>query len=290
MTPSVKKNRVCSHTQEVKKMKRKTSLSVIAIVLVLAMVLTGCGSKDSGKVPALKEGEALELTKWSMNATAWSSPNGATVNLTAVPNGYLEGQRAEFCVRLEGEEVSRMECAWDGSVYTAYAELNAADGYCYFVVLTAADGTQSEVAINTPTAVTDKSLIDMQSALNSYCEATISASKLDGDKLVVENGSMKLQLPWLTLDEGAVTCQEAVLVLTYNGEDFTREELTMPDAGEDGICEVDLSGMHFNVPGSLEDDHQLSLRLDVKLSNGYTLTAPAGTWYFNDGNLVLAVG
>lgn len=76
-------------------MKRKTSLSVIAIVLILAMVLTGCGSKDSGKVPALKEGEALELTKWSMNATAWSSPNGATVNLTAVPNGYLEGQRAE---------------------------------------------------------------------------------------------------------------------------------------------------------------------------------------------------
>ena len=67
-----------------------------------------------------------------LNATAWSSPNGATVNVDAVPNGYAEGQKAEFCVRLEGEEIARVPCEWDGKSYKASADLNAADGYCYY--------------------------------------------------------------------------------------------------------------------------------------------------------------
>lgn len=269
---------------------KKTVFTIVSLILVMAMVLTGCGSKDSGKVPALKKGEALELKEWSMNATAWSSPNGATVNVTAVPNGYAEGQSAQFCVRLEGEDIANVDCQWDGSVYTASADLNGADGYCYFMILTAADGTKSEVAVNTPTAVTDNSLINMATAMNAYCEASVTASKLEGGKLTVEDGSIKIQLPFLTLDTGAVTCQKAELVMGYNGADFARQEMKNPTAGDAGVCTMDISGMSFEIPSEIEDDHQLSLRLDVTLSNGHSLSAPAGTWYYMDGQLLLAVG
>ena len=269
---------------------KKTVFALVSLVLALSLVLVGCGSKDSGSVPALKEGDALELTSWSMNATAWSSPNGATVNVSAVPNGYAKGQSARFCVRLEGEDIAMVECQWDGSVYTASADLNAADGYCYYVILTAADGTVSEVAVNTPTSVHDNSLVNMQTALNAYCEADIAETKLEGDVLTVSEGSMKIQLPWLTLDTGAVTCQSAVLVLSYDNADVAKQELTVPEADGSGLCVVDLSGITYTVPDNMEDDHQLSLRLDVTLSNGQTLTAPGAIFYYLDGQLLLAVG
>lgn len=268
---------------------KKTLMMAVALVLAMAVVLSGCGS-EGGKTPELKAGEALELTEWSMNATAWSSPNGATVNLTATPNGYLEGQSIQFVVRLEGEEVVSVPCQWDGSVYTASADLNAADGYCYYAVLTSADGSQTEVAVNTPNAPIDESLIHMETALNAYCEAAVTGSDLKGDKLTVTGGSMKIQLPFLTLDTGAVTCGSAKLVLLHNGQPVSEQELKLPEAGADGVCAVDLSGIGFTVPGDIEDDHQLGLRLDVTLSNGHSLTASAGTWYYLDGELLLAVG
>lgn len=267
---------------------KKTVLLLVSLLLVFSLVLTGCGSKNS--VPELKAGEALELVEWTMNATAWSSPNGATVNLTATPNGFAKGQSAVFCIRLEGEDVEIVPCEWDGSVYTASADLNAADGYCYYVQLTAADGTVTEVSINTPTAVFDNSLINMASALTAYCELSINESKLEGDKLVVDDGTMKIQFPWLTLDQGPVVCESAVLVLTHNGEDVANQELTVPEADESGVCAVNLSGITYTIPGNMEDDHQLGMRLDVVLSNGHTLSAQGGVWYYLDGQLMLAVG
>ena len=167
-------------------MKRKNILAVIALVAVFAFALVGCGSKDkeptantAASVPEMSAGQELTLTSSTLTAATWSSPNGATVNLTATPNGYAEGQSAAFIVRLEGEEAANVPCEWNGNVYTASADLNAADGYCYYVLLTAADGTQTEVAINTPTAPTDDALINLESALDSYCNMTVASATQD---------------------------------------------------------------------------------------------------------------
>lgn len=271
--------------------------STLAIVLVLlAALLMGCGSEAAPEttaaptIPAADPAQPLSLTQWSMDATAWSSPNGATVNLTATPSGYAEGQSAVFSVRLDGEEIASVPCEWDGNVYTASAELNAEDGYCYFVLLTSAGGTESEVTINAPSAPTDETLINLADALNSYCTVTVNTSELKDGKLTITDGAALLQLPKLTLREGNVVCQEANLILSYDGQEVARESLSGVEADETGVCNVNLTGIAFTVPGEMEDDHQLSLRLEAQLSNGQSVTAPGGAWYYFDGGLVLSVG
>jgi len=270
---------------------KKNAIVLCCLVLVMSLVLAGCGgAKADETVPQLQEGETLMLTGWTMNATAWSSPNGATVNVDAVPNGYREGQHADFCVRLEGEEIARIPCEWDGKSYRASADLNAADGYCYYIILTTVDGLETEVAINTPTAVHDDSLIHMETALNAFCEVTVTESRVEGGKLKVADGMLKIQLPWLTLDMGPVNCESAALVLLHNGQEIGRQELSAPKADESGVCTMDLSGITYALPENLENDDQLSLRLDTKLSNGHSLMSPGGEWYYEDGQLVLSVG
>lgn len=274
-------------------MKRIISLM---LALVFLFALTGCGSEKAPEttaaptVPAADPSQPLSLTSWSMDATAWSSPNGATVNLTATPSGYAEGQSAVFTVRLDGEEVTSTPCDWDGSVYTASAELNAEDGYCYFVILTSAEGVESEVTVNAPSAPTDETLIDLADALSTYCTVTVNSSELKDGKLTITDGTAQLQLPKLTLREGNVVCQEAVLVLSYDDQEVAQESLSAVEADEASLCNVDLAGITFTVPGEMEDDHRLSLRLDAALSNGQRMTAAGGAWHYFDGSLVLAVG
>ena len=277
-------------------MKRKNILAVIALVAVFAFALVGCGSKDkeptantAASVPEMSAGQELTLTSSTLTAATWSSPNGATVNLTATPNGYAEGQSAAFIVRLEGEEAANVPCEWNGSAYTASADLNAADGYCYYVLLTAADGTQTEVAINTPTAPTDDALINLESALNSYCNMTVASATQDGSTLTITGGSVEVQAPRITNEGETITCSKAELVLTFDEEIVGTAALTMEAAEIPGSYTADISGITFNIP-SMEDDQQLSIRLDVTLSNGQFLTAPGGTFSFLNGEMVSSVG
>lgn len=271
-------------------MNKKTILTSIALITVLALALAGCGSKAPQETAAAQaEVQPLGLSSWIMNATTWSSPNGATVNLTAIPNGYAEGQSAAFCVRLEGEEIENIPCNWDGTSYTASAELNAADGYCYYVILTDTDGTQLEIPVNTPTNPVDDSLINMETSLKSYCSLTVNASELDGNTLTITDGTAQIQLPSITRAEGTVSCTQALLILSFNGEDVTLEKLVLPEADASGSCMINLAGVSFDIP-DMEDDQQLSLRLEASLSNDMALTAPGGTWFYLNGELLLAVG
>ena len=52
---------------------------------------------------------------------------------------------------------------------------------------------------------------------------------------------------------------------------------------------MSLEDIRFDIP-EMEDDQQLSLRLDVTLSNGQVLTDSNGTWSYIGGELVSAVG
>ena len=139
-------------------MNRKLISLTMAMLLLCAMALNACGKKETPETtqaatePAATTQAALEelgLTTWSLSASTWSSPNGATIHLTATPNRHLDGESADFVIRLEDETVETIACTWEDGNYVADADLNTADGYCYYVVLNGADGTSTEVAVNT---------------------------------------------------------------------------------------------------------------------------------------------
>lgn len=271
-------------------MTRKTILVLAALVTAFALMLTGCGAKDAGTTGAPDAvGGALGLASWEMSATTWSSPNGATVHVKAVPAAETKGQSAVFSIRLEGEEVETVPCTWDGTAYTASADLNAADGYCYYIIVTGADGAQEETAVNTPAALTDESLVNMETALNSYCQLLVESSDADSEKLTITGGFAQIQPPRIANNGEKVVCAEAVLVLSLDGQEADRKVLTLPEAGADGSYVLSVTDIRFDIP-AMEDDQQLTLRLDVTLTNGQTMTDTNGSWTYIGGELVSAVG
>lgn len=279
-------------------MKKTT---ILAVILVLVMALTACGKEEapetttvptvSATVPAETTATAqpLTLASWELSASTWSSPNGATVHLTATPSTYADGQTAQFVVRLEGDDVVAVDCQWDGTNYTADADLNAANGYCYYVVLTAAEGTVTEIAVNTPAEPTDEALINMEAALTSYCNLIVEESEIADNKLTLTNCKVQVQVPVITDDGAAITCQKAVLTLNLGAEEIFKAEVTVEATETTGLFEATISGMTIDLP-AMEGQQQLELVLNVALSNGQSLTAPGSSWVADEGSLLPVVG
>lgn len=275
---------------------RKNFLTVIALIAVFALVFAGCGTKEAeqttaapANTSAAAEAPALGLSDFKLSTTTWSSPNGATVHLNATPLGYTEGCNAAFVVRLEGEEVAFTPCEWDGKAYTASVELNAADDLCYYVIMNSPDGKTVEVPVNTPTVPTDEALINMASSLESFCNLMVESTTFTDSKLTITAGSVQVQVPRITNEGESITCKEAVLVLNFNGEKTDSQKLSLTETEAAGTYEQALPDISFKVP-AMENDQQLTLTLNVTLSNGQTLSAAGGTFFYNDGELLTAVG
>lgn len=270
-------------------------MTVLAVILVLAVALTACGSEKAPEtttatVPAeVAAAQPLALTDWTMSASTWSSPNGATIHISATPNYYAEGQKADFVVRLESDDITSIPCQWDGTAYTASADLNAANGYCYYVVLTAVDGTSTEVAVNTPNEPVNETFINMEAALNSYCSIIIEESDCNEDKLTLTVGQVQVQVPTITNAGEAISCKETALVLSYNGQELDRQSVELQDAKTAGLYEASLSGIVFDLP-KMEEDQRIELMLNVTLTNDQILSAYGGNWIYNSEALLPVVG
>lgn len=273
-------------------MFRKKVLTFLAVLTAVSLLFTACGSKKDDKTDATgsQSGtEILNLAEWDLSASTWSSPNGATVHLTATPAGYVKGQTAVFTVRLEGEEAASVPCEWDGEHYTASIDLNGEDGYCYYVILTGSTGETAEVPVNIPANPVDETLINLASSLESSCSVVVESSSYDGNWLAITSGTVSIRPSRISNDGEMVTCTKAALSLRLNGEDTSQMELDLPAPAADGSYTMMLTDASFQTP-AMEDDQQLSMELSVTLSNGQTLTAPGGTWFYNDGNLMMSVG
>lgn len=288
-------------------MNRKNIIAVIALIAILLTALTGCGS-DADRIAELEaenaqlkaQLEALNgqlgtagpagLAEWGFEAFAWSGNNGANVAFTGTPVSYAEGQTAEFSVWLEGDVVESVPCEWDGTNYTAVVDLNAADGYCYYCTITDANGNQTEVELNTPKKPTDAALIDIETALTSYCSMMVEESKLEGTTLTLTAGYAQVQLPQLGHTSERVAVNTAELVLESDGKEIARHQLFLQeDESALHAYTAEIAGITFTVP-ALEDDQQLEMRMEVTLSDGQTLTTVGGSWYYNAGELFLVVG
>lgn len=265
-------------------MKQRTLFRLTALVLVCALVLCGCGSKEpqnSGE----SDGTPMALGQWTLTPQTWSSPNGATIYLSAEVTNPDKTATAEFVVRQGDGDVVNAPCTWDGNKLLAEAELNAADGYGYFIVLTATDGSLTEW----PLGGADSSLVNLASALESYCNLLVTDASWEGGKLTLTSGSLEIQAPQLTDGGAAITCDTVALVLTKDGQELSRTDVAVGASGVPGGFKADLAGTAFSVP-SMEEDGQIVLRAEVSLSNGQSLSAEGGTWTYMDGQIVATVG
>lgn len=272
---------------------KKTMIILLAMLLVFTLTLSACGSKDAPEAPtAAAPAETapvpLGLNSFQLSATTWSSPNGATIHVNAVPHAYHEGQTATYIVRLEGEEVASIPCQWDGKAYTASADLIAENGLCYFLLL--AEGEETvEISLSTPAEPYFESFINMADALNSYCNVTVEDSAFADGKLTLNAGMIQVQVPRITNDGQPITCQEVKLILSYNGEDISSQTLELEETDTVGLYHLAVSGISLDVP-VMDSDEQLTLRLEAALSNGQSLTAPGGVWYNTDSGIMPALG
>ena len=291
--------------QEENTMSNRKKSALIARVLALclaAAVLSGCSKSPATNqvttdptqpvqtAPAASGSLAQvetegSLQSWELNASVWSSSNGATVTLNAQPRTYEKGQSASFVVRLEGKEVENVSCTWNGSYYTASVDLEAADGYEYECVLFPPQGVGEHYTLSDAY----DSLVYMKRSLDAYCNLYISDFKDDNGKFTVTAGWASVQLPQLTTAGTEIGFQKAQLVFSLNGETVETQDVTLPQGEGKGSYESSLSNISFTMP-KMDDDYQLDLTLVVTLTNGEELTANGGSWFYNNGELKMAAG
>lgn len=293
---------------------KKSVFSVLLVMLMVASLMlsvTGCGKEENegadARIAQLEEENAalraqLEaltseldgmkqraaLQDWNLSAEAWNDGNGATVTFTATPVNYVEGQRAALSVRMGDLEAESTNCVWNGTAFTGSVELSAADGYSYYCILTSLDGTQEEIALNSPESVTNEMLVYLGSNLTAYANLVVESWEANSKTLSIQSGYIQVQMPRLSAT-GTDSVSSAALILQLNGKEVERQAVTLPAGEGDNSYELALSDIQFAMP-DMDDEYQIDLTLEISLSNGNTLSVVGGSWYSNNGDLVLVVG
>lgn len=281
-------------------MRNHHRLTPIILVLLVCLVMTafaGCGKKTASAPTEPSTEAATEPTSvvneevsdnmksLSLSAKVWSSSNGATITLEAVPRAYNQNQAVYFVVHLNGEKVEDIPCTWDGKAFTASADLEAADGYEYECILFEGQGEGESYVLSDAY----DSLIYLETSLAAYCNLYISDFQVIDNVFNVTAGFAHVQLPQLTVDGAKVELVSSELVFLLNGEMIDKQPIDLPAGEGSGSHEASLSSIRFDMP-KMEDDYQLDLMLKAYLSDGQELTANGGSWYYNNGELKMSAG
>lgn len=278
-------------------------------VMCAVLLLGGCGGSTrdyEGEIGRLKqenvaldaenqqlreEVERLRLTRlasWSLEARGSSQEEPATISFSARPVIHEEDQKAELLILLDGLQTLRVPCVWDGEDFTANLTLTPADGYGYYCILSAPDGTVEQITLSTPEEPRMPKLTFLWSSLSCYASAVLKRIRLDRNRLMVDVAAA-IQTPLLTQDGEPVTVNRTELQWLLDGEALESSPVE-PGKGEtEGSFSVDVSGLCLDVP-KMGAQSRLELVLCVSLSDGRQLTAPVGSWTMNDRELVGTVG
>lgn len=231
--------------------------------------------------------QSIVLKSYTLKAVPNAETKGATVEMTAAPMHFEEGQIATFRVSLNGSEVATATGTWDGNAYTASVDLAAEDGYTYECVLNQLDGSENDIVLSSPEAPLYESCVYLASGLNVYCNMFVENWNQDGGKLVLTTGYAQVQLP--RIGNRTVDYKSSDLVLKQGEIELQRVPVEMPKGEADGSYEIVLENVTFDMP-KIEDQQQVDLWLEVKLTDGQTLTYNGCSWFMENGSLSLAVG
>ena len=139
--------------------------------------------------------------------------------------------------------------------------------------------TQENTALKEQIDVLTRQLESIQNAVLTDWDLTATATA-DRNDAVITFSAVPAVAP-----EG----QTVSLVVLLNGEEVSRQDLTLTAGEADGTFEAPISAVTFTTP-ALEDDHQLDLVLEITLSAGDPLTNNSCSWYYIDGGLTMVVG
>ena len=232
--------------------------------------------------------EAGSIAEWSLTGEPLVHGSGALVTLTVTPTSYVEGQMISFRGQLEGQMIASMYCDWDGSVYTASVELDAADGYSYSILLTEPNGTQDYRELNSPANPVDSTLVYMYSSMAASCFLTVADWQVEDNTMTISGSSVDVQLPLFSPQGEPISCTGINLILQLDGEDLDRKSIMVPQSA-DSYLSIPLSPADFAMP-EMDETNQLDLWLEVPLSDGQVLRHCGSSWFLCEGQLIQAVG
>lgn len=229
-----------------------------------------------------------ELESWSLTPKAWDQGLGADVTLSAQPEHYNEALAAAFVVQLGGNAVATAPCQWDGTAYMAMVSLPAANGYSYYLELVSGvDRTM--IPLSTAEEPMEPYCVYLEDSLFAYTNLIVSDFRAEEGRLVLTDGFAEIQMPMLTPDGAIPTVASARLVLRLEEAEVGSVNLTMEPGEADGVYVADVKDIRFDIP-DLAGGQELSLWLEVELSNNTVAQAYGVSWFAEDGQLYLITG
>jgi len=225
---------------------------------------------------------SMALASWDLEPKVWRDGAGADITLTAVPKYYEKGMEAQLHVCL-GQEVTAVPCKWNGKAFTATAEVAAADGYSYLLIMGG-----EEILLAGPENPSAYIPVYLLSSLSYNCTFMVTDWTADGQELTLENAHVQVNLPQLSAD-GDAKIRSAALVMRLGTEEVLRKELKLAQGEGEGSFEVDLQKYDLTLP-AMEEGDQVDLWVEVILSDGQELLSAPSGWYLDGGKLSLIAG
>ena len=235
----------------------------------------------SQRLEELAAGERL-LTEYSLEAEGNRDLTGATVHFTATPRQMQPGEEAWLSVRLDGEEVAKVLCESDGTVYRAAVELPAVDGHTYYFQVVRSNGESSQERLTKANGCDQ-----LASSMRGYFSVHAGGTYTGHNSVEMHNLDLLFVEPkLLTTDEAEI--RDLTLVVSYDGAEQLRIPLVVDgsavEEGEYLTRFLPNTDFHFTLnlmfPSPWAEGRETVLSVEAKLAAGNTVTQPLMKWIY----------
>lgn len=293
-------------------MFQKNFVSVIALVLALiSLVLAGLAlvrvnrfendyntrishlestaADQEETMIATQPPVSINLTDWALTPKAQPDSKNADIAFTATVQTDIADLTGNLHISLNGESVADIICAFANNRLSAEVSLPAANGYTYTLVFSTPEGIVQEIVLASPEDPASTTAVYLADSLNSYCNLLVEDWQATKDTLTIRSGYVQLQLPQLPVNAGQTTWESARLVLKSNQKDVAAHDLTLETGEGANSYELTLQSVPLNLP-TLKEGQELTLWLEITLSNGQIVTSSGAGWFLEDNELHFVVG
>ena len=227
----------------------------------------------------MEENAEVLLLDHNVNFGGIQADGTARVLFSATPKTWSPGQTASLSVLRGGEKVAEAPCTIDGAVCTATVDLPLEDGYEYHFVTTDADGNQK-----------------FQYLENGNCNYLKSDTSLLVESWIVPDAAYRrntlhilgleiaISQPLLSENNKAAAWTKLDYVISINGQEVCRKSFLDPDLVESTDFSISESSIAFT-DITLEKGDEVTMTVDVALSNGMGETLTVGNWTYQYGSL-----